>query len=113
MPDPTGDPDIPEAVERLCAEWLRQYQRTGHIPERAVYGRGEHGELLWCSLADAGPDLLEAVALYHRTEARRKLARYRDDPNPALAHEIAGHLLALDVADELREWSGEDKAQDT
>jgi hypothetical protein len=97
--------EIPAEVLRHYDRWHEEHQRTGTIPERAVYGLDERGAKLWCSLPDAGPDMLMRVAEYHNAQGLLKLARYREEPTPELAGQIAGHMVAVDIAEQLRNWS--------
>jgi hypothetical protein len=92
-------------VTRIYDAWHEEHQRTGNIPARAVCGRDEQGKKLWCSLPDAGPDLLLRVRLYHLVEYRDGLARCKDGLTPGLSHELAAHLIAADVAATLLKWS--------
>ena len=97
--------EVPEAVAEIYDAWHERHQRTGLIPARAECGRDANGAELWCDLADAGPDQLGRVQLYHVGRVHVLLGRYRDKPGPKLASEIARSMVLADVARDLRAWS--------
>jgi hypothetical protein len=99
--------EIPAEVLRHYDRWHEQHPDSGTIPARAVYGLDESGNKLWCSLPEADPELLMRVAEFHNAQGLLKLARYRKDPTPELAVGIAGHMVAVDVAEQLRKWLNE------
>jgi hypothetical protein len=96
--------EIPDTVARLYDRWHEEHQRTANIPERPVYGYDGDGNKLWCSLPDAGPELLVKVAEYHHQEGLRKLEQYRQGPSEQLPQEIASHMVGVDIADQLCGW---------
>jgi hypothetical protein len=92
----------PEAVQRLIDRWLERHERTGIIPARVRYRSRTDGRELWCSLADAGPDELQEVRLYHCRQALDLLHEYRGRPTPELAQHIANSAIAAAVAEALQ-----------
>jgi hypothetical protein len=96
-------PGYPEGVwrelRRIAAEWAARGRPASAPPCKA--GADGRRPQAYPSFRNAPAPHLEQLAEYHGGLARKKLARYAEEPTPWLARKVAEHMLFANLARQL------------